>query len=932
MISPNCISLFILKNTIPLVLVLFGIFNGYAQDKSQLNFYFEKDSVSVKQGQSFINFIVLKNNSDKEIRIENLEPQDTYPGLLLSPKTSYTLVKGDALKLPIKFLVNTDFMKMKSETITYQLSYFVEGKKENIAASFFIERNEEKQIALYSFTRENYIDPSQTESTLSLFVENRGYSQRSIKLTFQGIPDGLEIRPKEIILALEGQEKRMVEFKVTLQHQGSFFPDYNINVKATDLIDNEDVGNTYLRLVILSNNRQVMRGPGAEMGKNFVEVGYNEQSSGFNYLQVKGNSTFSLGKNTRATFNLATDYYLTENQYNLYDTWFEIEKKNTVYRIGNVYANDYDYSASGRGGLVSTKIGENKMVEVFGLDNNYNLYGTYFPENKGSKIAGAKYSFGELKGLHGKASYIFDHNPRLDTDTQVASFASALSLNSQNNLSLETGISHERGLLNDDENIGISAGLNYQTNFGRWEFQSINDIASSSYAGLNRGSLNFNQNLGYKVSRIARLFLQYQNSQVQPEYLSFQEEDVTINIPREYPYYYYSTQSVKTGTQFSLANWNFTFSPQLEKQKSTSSTFSHELLSYRFGTRVGTSFSGQSIDLSAEYSYSIPSNNNGFHSLKTNLAYRFGSFSVNGTAQYNPNSIMDLNNYTQEDKDFFNYSAYASYNFHTINNTFTGSIAAGINFSELYNNTNKTVNGNLEYKLNRSWSATAYGNYNQYNSTLNLGYSGDNYQFRLGIKKYFIKATAMGNHNLNLQLFIDKNFNGIKDADEVVMAHETVKLDDFIAITDKNGKVRFSNVPKGSYTLKINETAGLRMVTDPNIVIDSNKTLKIGLVKKNKVIGKLVELRQQYDKLATSVRGVVVYAKDSEGNITSTVVDQNDTFELFLGNGRYTIYIQNNKYEYINASQNVLLKNETNPKTLTFEYKKKNTEIKVKKF
>src|SRR5690606_13405900 len=146
-------------------------------------------------------------------------------------------------------------------------------------------------------------------------------------------------------------------------------------------------------------NRQVMRAPGPEMGKNFVEIAYNEQSSGFNYLQLRGNTEFEVGKNIQGRFNLGTDYYFTENQYNLYDTWLEFEKNHNLLRLGNIYANDYDYSVSGRGGLLNTKIGENKAIEVFALDNNYNLYGTYFPENEGSKIAGAKYLFGASKAF-----------------------------------------------------------------------------------------------------------------------------------------------------------------------------------------------------------------------------------------------------------------------------------------------------------------------------------------------------------------------------------------------------------------------------------------------------------------------------------------------------------------------------------------------------
>ncbi|WP_245574854.1 SdrD B-like domain-containing protein [Aequorivita capsosiphonis] len=911
--------------------MLFGLFNAYAQNENQLGFYFEKDTLSVEQGQSFINFLVLKNLSESEIIVENIAPQEKYPGLLLSSQSTYTLAKDEKKRLPIKFLVNTDFMKMKSQEISYQLSYLIQGEKKSLEASFFVDRNEEKHIALYSFSRETYINPAQAESTISLFVENRGYSQRSIKLTFQTVPDGLEVKPKEITLSLEGQEKRLVEFRVSLRHQGDFYPDYNISVRATDLINNEQVGNTNLKLIILSNNRQVMRGPGLEMGKNFVEVGYNEQSSGFNYLQLKGNTEFLIGKDMQGRFNLATDYYFSENQYNLYDTWFELERKNSLLRLGNVYANDYDYSVSGRGGLIKTKIGENKAVEVFALDNNYNLYGTYFPENKGSKIAGAKFSFGETNEFNGKLSYIFDHNPRLETDTQVANFVSSFVGGAIHNFRVEAGASHEKGSVNDDQNTGISAGLNYETRFGKWEFQSLNDIASKSYAGLNRGSFNFNQNIGYKISKFGRLFLQYQNSQVQPEYLSLQQTG-DYGGQDYYPYYFYSTQSLKTGTQFSLAKWSFTLSPQIERQKSINTSFAQELLSYRFRTNIGTSFNGHGLDISAEYSYSRPSNLLWFHSLKTTLSYRYLGFSLNASAQINPNDVIDLNYYNMEAKNFFNYNAYASYNFQTINNILTGAISAGINYSELYSNTNKTLNGNIEYKFSQSWAATGYGNYSEYNSTMNFGFSGSNYQFKVGIKKYFIKATAAGNHKVSLQLYHDKNFNGVYDSDEVVIADETVKLNDFVAITDKNGKVRFSNVPDGTYTIKINETAGLRMITDASIIVNQNKTLKIGLVKKNMVIGKLVEIKQAYDKLDTYVRGVVIYAKDNEGTISSTVVDQNNEFEFFLGNGTYDIYIENSKYEYINPSQKIVVESADYARPLIFKYRKKDTEIKVKKF
>jgi len=927
----NILFSFALRSIFLVVIAFLSTLQGHSQTEEQLQFRFEKDTIAVAMGESFINFVTLQNLGNSDITIEDFRPQKPYPGLLLSVKPAFILSKGEKKRLPIKFLVNTDFMKMKSNEITFQLSYSINGGKNTLKASFFIERNEEKQIALYSFPRETYLNPAQPESTISLYVENRGYSSRSIKLNFQTVPDGLEVKNKEIILSLEGQEKKLVEFQVSVRHQKNFYPDYNINVKATDLTNNEIVGNAYLKLIVLSNNRQITRGPGLEMGKNFAEMAYIQQSSGFDYFQFRGNTEFSAAKDVQARLNLTTDYFHSEDQYNIYDTWLELERKNSLLRLGNIYGNDYDYSISGRGGLFKTELTENKAIEVFAMDNNYNLFGTYFPESEGSKIAGAKYSFRNLSDFNGKVSYIFDHNPRLQTDTQVANFVSTVLMDSIHKFLFDAGLSHERAQLSNDQNTGVSAGLNYETRIGNLDIQSINDIGSKSYAGLNRGYLNFSQNIGYKTSQQSRLFLQYQNSQINPEYLSL-NENPEFRGQAYYQYSFFSTHSLKLGTQFSLANWNFMFSPQVEKQKSNTYSFQNELLSYRFRMNIGTAFNGHGIDVSAEYSYSKTSEIPWFHSFRTTLSYRFGGFSLNGSAQFNPDDVIDLNYYNSQTKNFINFNAFIAYNFHTHNNIFIGSVSGGINNSQLYNNMNKTVNGNIEYKFSRSFAATAYGNYSDYESTQNYGYKGRNYQLRIGVKKYFIKATASGNSKISLQLFHDRNFNGIFDLDETPIAFETVLLNEYVAITDKNGKVNFQNVPSGTYTIKFNEISGLRMAMDPVIVVNGNQSLQIGLIKKNRVVGKLKELKQTYDTQESFVRGVIVYARDNNGTVSSTVVDQNDTFEFFLGNGTYSIYIENTKYEYLNPIQNVTLQGSDISEPLIFEYKKKNTEIKVKRF
>src|SRR5690606_27902451 len=108
-----------------------------------------------------------------------------------------------------------------------------------------------------------------------------------------------------------------------------------------------------------------------------------------------------------------------------------------------------------------------------------------------------------------------------------------------------------------------------------------------------------------------------------------------------------------------------------------------------------------------EYSYSkIDNDMDWFYGLRANMAYRYKNFSLNSAVQWNPNSVIDLNSYYYNDgKDFVNYYLYTSYTFHAMKRSLTGSISAGAYYSELYENLNQNLAGNLEYKISSSWSA-----------------------------------------------------------------------------------------------------------------------------------------------------------------------------------------------------------------------------------
>ena len=631
-------------------------------------------------------------------------------------------------------------MKLRSNEITFNVSYSTPTITKTESIAFFVKKEENNNIAIYTATYENFINPAVPQSSILLIVENQGYSKRTVKIDLQSIPDGLEMMPIQQALSLEGLEKQTVEIKIRVRKQNMLYPEFNINATATDLLDNKIVGSNTLYVVILSHDRQIARGNESVSGSNFAEMSYNENSSGFNFLQLRGNAAFQVTENLNSRFNMGADYYL-DGRYNLYDTWLELERKNTVLRVGNINSNDYDYPVFGRGGKVSTKLGENNQVEVLALENNYNLYGTYINQTKGSSMAGTKYSFGNAKSFNGKVSYLFAHDPRFSIDTHVANAVTSFVINNKHVIRTEAGISHEKGLVNNDEKAGASVAANYEGKIGLWDIQSVNSLATKGYAGIKRGSFFSNQRIGRQISASQRVFIQYQNSQVQPEFISFQNASMLPETTGNLRYYFNSTESLGTGYQFSENKWIFLLSPKIENQKTANFYSAQELFSYRLEANISTTLGAHGLNLMGEYSYSKENSNaDWFNSFRTTLSYRYKSFSINGTAQWNANNVFDLNSYYNTDRNFANYNVYSSYNFQMLNHNLIGSFSAGTSYSELYKNLNSNLSGNLEYKVSPSWSTTGYFNLSSYKSTAEYAGSGSYYQFRVGIKKNFTSS------------------------------------------------------------------------------------------------------------------------------------------------------------------------------------------------
>lgn len=234
----NGISISILRRTVlSFILVLLHFSLAFAQEKKDIQIHFENDRVAVEKGSTFTNFLVIENKSSEEITIQSIIPKELYPGLIFYPKNDFTLGAGQSKNLPVKLIANVDFMKLRSNEIQFQVSYTTPTVTKTENASFFVDKDENKNIAIYTATYENFINPAVPESSILLIVENQGYSKRTVKIDLQSIPDGLEMMPKQQTLSLEGLEKQTVEIKIAVRKQNMLYPEFNMNAIApTSLI------------------------------------------------------------------------------------------------------------------------------------------------------------------------------------------------------------------------------------------------------------------------------------------------------------------------------------------------------------------------------------------------------------------------------------------------------------------------------------------------------------------------------------------------------------------------------------------------------------------------------------------------------------------------------------------------------------------------
>lgn len=193
--------------------------------------------------------------------------------------------------------------------------------------------------------------------------------------------------------------------------------------------------------------------------------------------------------------------------------------------------------------------------------------------------------------------------------------------------------------------------------------------------------------------------------------------------------------------------------------------------------------------------------------------------------------------------------------------------------------------------------------------------------------------------DLVVESFYDINGNRKKDSDEKTIANLVIKLDDYEAISDENGKAYFKNIKTGNYKLK---TIALELnkgwYNENNIETTvAGNYLAIPYLKGKSIKGNIILEKERYSNTKNEdYANIIITATDDNGRIYETISEYDGSFELYLPTGKYLLNMDESifseKYKLINNNPTIEIGKESRSINYVFIISEKQRKINVKKF
>lgn len=676
----------------------------------------------------------------------------------------------------------------------------------------------------------------------------------------------------------------------------------------------------------------------------FSTMGSSDNSISFSYSQYNQNSNM-LQLQGGGGLNLPAGYIQLKGNLYKYNTMNEPVATGTsltykLYQneltVGNL-SEQMEMPMFGRGANIKFSDKESgKSVTFGGIDQNYNLFSSrswftdYYSFYVKGEIGGGNYNKGA------ELSYLFQRNLYERANFHLSSLKWKNKIGANWNIDIAA-----HGAMGNYDNIEGekftgAAELRYSGNiFDRVMINGSGYYSDPYFPGSRKGSINFSQGVSFRINNDVSLSGSIGYYKTEPK-------SYTQN-------YNYNSENSNANVFLSLPKIkNVSNSIYYRHQGETSSSYSqyygteesplpNSMKSNRLGwqwrwqnTRTKHSLYG-TVEGGV---YKNPMSNDLLYQAKSTLNYSYDWLNMDVSYQKGAYYLYEYVTSLRDDAEYYKFTTSLSANKNISKNIL---LSSGVNFTrDNYQGSVPSVNlsvnwlplDNVALFMNSYWYRYEFVNsVNTYNVQVGLTYTFRNIQENTGRKSKIIA-----------QVYYDNNANNRFDHGDEPAEDYLVSLNRKVFISDKNGRIRYSNVPFGEVTIKPFKERSW-FFNEMKVDIDNYQTkINIPLKQSGTLQGSIKYVAGEFSMNTTQrYEGIRFTIINNDGSIKRTVVsDGNGNIITFLPNGEYTINLAKSTLpehtDCVNSEQIFQIEAGRVTKLDDFEIVVKEREINVKRF
>lgn len=859
---------------------------------------FTEDSLVLEIKESTVNVQVISHI----LKIANLSEKVFQGTVLLDPlsdlhplsreEQELSVVPGDSAFIAYRLVVGRD-LGAGRKTIRYLI---LDGKKESVLArETYIDIEEREQIYL-SVSDAPLMVPQDGDSVrIDVTVNNSGNTSQEVTLVFN-VPNLREVSPfTEMKFTMVPMEQKRVTY--------SFIPSANLlssgqfPVHITGMKGKEKTifGSKTLTVQNIFTNRRYVDTnpafrlyPGQGTADNSLTLSYRQYNSSSHMMQLQGGGYINLPagylhlKGNIYKYSTVQDPMIT-------NTALMYKLDENEFTIGNV-SEQMELPLFGRGAKAMLSTGDRQKTLTFGaVDQNFNLIGSqpWFTDYYSFYVEGALGANNSDRGM--KATYIYQKNPYEKATYNVGGWQWRNVIAKNWNVQLAA-----YAALSDYENqpgakFSGAAEFRYRGSFPSGFLLDGSGYYSDGYfPGSRKGTLSLTQGTSKRLSEKIHL-----SGSI----------GYTRTAPKSYAYNYtYHSENSYGSLMLSLpqlrrVSTSLSYRYQGENSPSYASWLGEENTSgnVRMAShRMGWQWRWQSPNVRHSLLgtlevglYTDPLGNNRMGQGKTTLNYSYRGVMMETSYQKGAYYLYEYMMAKQQGKQFDRFTASVSTNQQISKKL---SFSSGFNFShDVYQGSVPSANltANFMAKDNISFFANAYWYRYHFVNPTNI------FNVQVGITWNFSKAQPMKGRKsrVTAQVYYDHNANNRYDEGDEPSIGYLLNIDNKAFISDKNGKVHYSQVPYGEYSVKPMQS-GRWFFGRKDITVSSGRTsVSIPLTQSGTLRGRITYIINENSvEIMPRYEGVRFTIMNADGAIIQTTVTGADgKFITFLPMGTYTV-------------------------------------------